>query len=825
MCNAPNFVEDNKCQAATSDSSHAGSTQKTNPSDTTTIAPGNGWLTGHDAKLVDPCEGSITFYRYTSGSCKSNARAHISSAEECFEAATQYNMSVGIEKAFTLKSNSKPKGCYFDISEDKNRLKFNIGSDEDTPLLDSTGPGFCECSVIPVALPSNSNSEDSILSVPADTFRTLAIAAALVALAIAIACLLCCCRNCRCCWWYKKRMKQKRVVPAGTPPIPTDAETFAPPSKYGPKTRYVNVVNITNVTNVKNVSNINNVSNIKNIQNVQNIQNIQNLSPHLPDWLRNAPKSDDQIALEAADFQKLQNTQRARLKDKEDEVKKARRETEAAMQHFKKMQDDWQKQKLAEDRDRKRKDADAKAKQLAEQKAKERAERAKEADRKKRQEEARKAQKEIAQKLAEAQRKADEMAAALAAERASQKAKAEAERKAREKAENDRRRAEEQKAEEDAKKRRERRAKHAKDSRKEKARLRKAKEDAERRAKQEAERNARQAESARKAKEEADRKLAEADRIAKQAQQRALELAKMLEIQKAREAKLRAAQKEKEEATRKAKEVADRKADEEARRRAEQDRRANEALKRKLADAKLKANGLAAALKKAEIEDGKLRDELKKREEEENARRKKEEDEKRRIAILKSIDKDMQKELKLLGCTDVNVELSKGRVEILKPLMFEKSKTKLEPYSMKILNQLGKTLNALEKVAKRRGLPMARFLVEGHTNCADVKKRLNDYHVKLSNDRAHKIVKHLKKYNTCPREMLTPKGFGGSRRIYHEEHEDPRMRDVTLNQRVEFNLINANELTDGIHQVSHEDVANEYSKTKHVGDLHVDTGM
>jgi len=298
----------------------------------------------------------------------------------------------------------------------------------------------------------------------------------------------------------------------------------------------------------------------------------------------------------------------------------------------------------------------------------------------------------------------------------------------------------------------------------------------------------------------------------------------MLEAQKAREAKLLAEQKEKEEAARKAKQVADRKAAEEARRKAEQDRRAKETLDRKLADAKLQAEGLAAALKKAEEEDGKLRAELKKKEEEEAARRQKEADEKRRLSILKSIDKDVEKELETLGCTDVNVELSKGRVEILKPLMFEKNKTNLEPYSVKILHQLGKTLNALEMVAKRRGLPMARFMVEGHTNCADEKKRLNDYHVKLSNDRAHKIVKHLKKYNTCHPKTLTPKGFGGARRIYHEDHEDPRMRDVTLNQRVEFNLLNANELTDGLHHVSHQELVKECSKRKPVGKLHVDTG-
>merc|ERR1712187_166330 len=198
---------------------------------------------------------------------------------------------------------------------------------------------------------------------------------------------------------------------------------------------------------------------------------------------------------------------------------------------------------------------------------------------------------------------------------------------------------------------------------------------------------------------------------------------------------------------------AERKAFQQARRKAEEDRRQQEAMDRKLADAKLKADELAAALKRAELEDAELRSELQKREAEEARRRKEEEDEARRIAILKSIDEDVKQELETAGCDDVVVELSKGRIEILKPLQFEKSKAKLEPYSNKVLLQLGKTFNALEKVAKRRGLPMPRLLIEGHTNCADESKRKNNYHMKLSNDRAEKFVHHLQRYNTCNPEM------------------------------------------------------------------------
>merc|ERR1739845_226599 len=147
----------------------------------------------------------------------------------------------------------------------------------------------------------------------------------------------------------------------------------------------------------------------------------------------------------------------------------------------------------------------------------------------------------------------------------------------------------------------------------------------------------------------------------------------------------------------------------------------------------------------------------------------------------------------------VNVKLSKGRVEILKPLQFHKSTATLQDYSKDtVLAQVGKTLQVLHEVAKRRGLPLARFIVEGHTNCADPKKRDNKYHMKLSEDRANLIHKHLVKHHSLHPQMLTPKGFGGKRRIHFEDHDDPSRRDVTLNQRVEFNLANADELTEGV---------------------------
>ena len=191
---------------------------------------------------------------------------------------------------------------------------------------------------------------------------------------------------------------------------------------------------------------------------------------------------------------------------------------------------------------------------------------------------------------------------------------------------------------------------------------------------------------------------------------------------------------------------------------------------------------------------------LAKREDEEKRKREKEEEIKRRKALLKSIDKEVAEKLGN-DAPHVNVKLSKGRVEILKPLMFHKSKSTLHDYSRRtVLDQVAKTLRVLQEVAHRRGLPLARFHIEGHTNCADPKKRDNKYHMKLSTDRANVVHKHLLKHHSIHEDMLTPKGFGGVRRIHEEDHEDPTMRDVKMNQRVEFNLCNADELTEGVHR-------------------------
>merc|ERR1719198_2861281 len=98
------------------------------------------------------------------------------------------------------------------------------------------------------------------------------------------------------------------------------------------------------------------------------------------------------------------------------------------------------------------------------------------------------------------------------------------------------------------------------------------------------------------------------------------------------------------------------------------------------------------------------------------------------------------------------------------------------------------------------GLPLARILVEGHTNCSDVSKRSGKYHMNLSTDRADKVVSILIRFGQVNPQMVQPKGFGGVQRIYEERHADPTMRNVRLNQRVEFTLLNAKEMTASVHK-------------------------
>merc|ERR1712151_1194567 len=95
------------------------------------------------------------------------------------------------------------------------------------------------------------------------------------------------------------------------------------------------------------------------------------------------------------------------------------------------------------------------------------------------------------------------------------------------------------------------------------------------------------------------------------------------------------------------------------------------------------------------------------------------------------------------GCPDVNVDLTRGKVEILKPVTFEKGKSKLVGNGKHILSQVATTLAIVEKVGAKHGPPLAKFLVEGHTNCTAVEKRGNRFHMSLSSDRANRCLSFL----------------------------------------------------------------------------------
>ena len=102
--------------------------------------------------------------------------------------------------------------------------------------------------------------------------------------------------------------------------------------------------------------------------------------------------------------------------------------------------------------------------------------------------------------------------------------------------------------------------------------------------------------------------------------------------------------------------------------------------------------------------------------------------------ILKGIDDDVEREWGN-SFPFVEVDLSTGRIETLKPILFAKSKTGMEPEINYVLRQAAKTPKGLETVSGNTGLPLAHFPVEGHTKCTDVKERSNHYHVNVSTKR------------------------------------------------------------------------------------------
>jgi len=196
------------------------------------------------------------------------------------------------------------------------------------------------------------------------------------------------------------------------------------------------------------------------------------------------------------------------------------------------------------------------------------------------------------------------------------------------------------------------------------------------------------------------------------------------------------------------------------------------------------------AKQKLREEQARLREEVRKREEE-------------KAKILKTLDAEAQ----ITACPDVKVDLSKGRIEILKPITFEKNESDLIGEGENILNQVAATFVAVQALSEKHGLPLPRFLVEGHTNCTDPKKRESKFHMTLSSDRSERCLFYLTQTKAANPDMLAAQGFGGVVRVFERERDE----DVTLNQRVEFNLLNAEELVNSI-QIKRESVTGHTDK-------------
>jgi len=146
------------------------------------------------------------------------------------------------------------------------------------------------------------------------------------------------------------------------------------------------------------------------------------------------------------------------------------------------------------------------------------------------------------------------------------------------------------------------------------------------------------------------------------------------------------------------------------------------------------------------------------------------------------------------GCPDVRVNLRGGVVEILRPVTFEarRAEFKREGDSEVILNQVGMTLVIIKQVCSNHGLPHAKFEVQGHTN-ARPETRASPKQMQLSEQRAAAVIEYITKEANedimrADAADLTAKGYGGVERKFEEPD------DVSLNQRVEFVLLNVDEL-------------------------------
>jgi OOP family OmpA-OmpF porin len=119
------------------------------------------------------------------------------------------------------------------------------------------------------------------------------------------------------------------------------------------------------------------------------------------------------------------------------------------------------------------------------------------------------------------------------------------------------------------------------------------------------------------------------------------------------------------------------------------------------------------------------------------------------------------------------VEVRDNKIEIHEKIQFEYNKATIKEESFSLLSEIA-------EVIKKNG-HIKKIAIEGHASSEG-----NDaYNLKLSDQRAKSVMKHLVEKGGLPAELFTAKGYGETKPIADNETDEGKEK----NRRVEFNIV------------------------------------
>jgi OOP family OmpA-OmpF porin len=119
------------------------------------------------------------------------------------------------------------------------------------------------------------------------------------------------------------------------------------------------------------------------------------------------------------------------------------------------------------------------------------------------------------------------------------------------------------------------------------------------------------------------------------------------------------------------------------------------------------------------------------------------------------------------------VEVRDNKIEIREKIQFERAKADIKEVSFDLLKEIGQVIKDNPHIKRIR--------IEGHASSDGD----DNFNMRLSDDRAKAVKKHLIEKEGIANDMLVAKGFGETKPIADNETEEGRIK----NRRVEFNII------------------------------------